>query len=87
MNEIVNKLLLGGDKFMLEMHLNNMYLLTVLVDHLLTTTKIKGEPNDNLADSESFKPKVKTTRCTDGNEKDFEIIVPLKYLSYFSENS
>ena len=39
MNEIVNKLLLGGDKFMLEMHLNNMYLLTVLVDHLLTTKK------------------------------------------------
>ena len=43
------------------------------------------EPNDNLADSESFKSKVKISRNTrhDGNAKDVEIIVPLKYLSNF----
>ena len=43
------------------------------------------EPNDNLADSESFKSKVKISRNTrhDGNTKDVEIIVPLKYLSNF----
>ena len=45
----------------------------------------KDEPNDNLANSESFKSKVKITRRTpaDGNTKDVEIIVPLKYLSNF----
>ena len=45
----------------------------------------KDEPNDNLADSESFKSKVKITGKTpdDGNTKDVEIIVPLKYLSNF----
>ena len=45
----------------------------------------KDEPNDNLADSESFKPKVKITGKTpaDGNTKNVEIIVPLKYLSNF----
>ena len=42
------------------------------------------EPNDNLADSESFKSKVKKTGNTaDGNTKDVEITVPLKYLSNF----
>ena len=35
----------------------------------------KDEPNDNLTDSESFK--------SDDNTKDFEIIIPLKYLSNF----
>ena len=42
----------------------------------------KDEPNDNLADSESFKCKVKITGNTpaDGNIKVLEIIVPLKYL-------
>ena len=39
MNEIVNNFLLAGDKFMLEMHLNNRDLLRVLVDHLLKTKK------------------------------------------------
>ena len=35
MNEIVNKLLLAGDKFMLKMHLRqNLDLHIVLVDHL-----------------------------------------------------
>ena len=45
----------------------------------------RDEPNDNLADSESFKSKIKITEKTpnDGNEKDVEIIVPLKYLSNF----
>ena len=45
----------------------------------------KDEPNDNLADSESFKYKIKITGKTpdDGNEKDVEIMVPLKYLSNF----
>ena len=43
------------------------------------------EPNNNLADSESFKFKVKITGKTpnDDNEKDVEIMVPLKYLSNF----
>ena len=43
----------------------------------------KDEPNDNLANSESFKSKVKITGKTpnNGNTKDVEIIVPLKYLS------
>ena len=39
MNEIVNTLLLARDKFMPEMHLNSLDLLTVLVDHLLKTKK------------------------------------------------
>ena len=43
------------------------------------------EPDDNLADSESFKSKIKITGKTpdDDNEKDVEILVPLKYLSNF----
>ena len=47
----------------------------------------KDDPNDNLTDSESFKSKVKITGKTpdDGNTKDVEIIVPLKYLSNFGE--
>ena len=45
----------------------------------------RDEPNDNLADSESFKSKLKITvkPPNDGNEKDVEIIVPLKCLSNF----
>ena len=45
------------------------------------------DPNDNIADSESFKYKVKITGKTpvEGNIKDFEIIVPLKYISNFGE--
>ena len=48
----------------------------------------KDDPNDNTADSESFKYKVKITGKTpdDGNTKNIEIIVPLKYLSNFSRN-
>ena len=43
------------------------------------------EPNNNLANSESFKFKVKITGKTPNidNEKDVEIMVPLKYLSNF----
>ena len=45
----------------------------------------KDESNDNLADSESFKYRVKLTGKTpnDGNTRNVEIIVPLKYLSNF----
>ena len=45
----------------------------------------KDEPNENLANSKSFKSKVKITGKSpdDGNPKDVEIIVPLKYLSNF----
>ena len=45
----------------------------------------KDDPNDNLANSKSFKSKVKITgrAPNNGNTKDVEIIVPLKYLSNF----
>ena len=45
----------------------------------------KDDPNDNLANSESFKSKVKITGKTPNNvnTKDVEIILPLKYLSNF----
>ena len=45
----------------------------------------RDEPNDNLADSETFKSKIKITgEIPDGgNEKDVEIMVPIKYLSNF----
>ena len=43
------------------------------------------EPDDNLEDSESFKSKTKITVKTpnNDNEKDVDIMVPLKYLSNF----
>ena len=49
----------------------------------------KDDPNDNLTDSELFKSKVKITGKTrnNGNTKDVEIIVPLKYLKQFLENT
>ena len=45
----------------------------------------KDEPDDSIEDSKSFSTKVKITGKTpvDGNTKDVEIIVPLKYLSNF----
>ena len=45
----------------------------------------KDYPTDNLADSESFKYKIKITGKTpdNGNTKHVEIIVPLKYLGNF----
>ena len=39
MNEIVNKFLLTGDKFVPEMHLRHLVLLIVLVVHLQKTKK------------------------------------------------
>ena len=45
----------------------------------------KDDPNDNIENSESIKYKIKITGKTpnNGNTKDDEIIVPLKYLSNF----
>ena len=45
----------------------------------------RDQPYDNLADSESFKFKVKITGKTpnNDNEKDVEIMVPFKYFSNF----
>ena len=45
----------------------------------------RDEPNDTLADSESFKSKIKITgkSSNNGNEKYVEIMVPLKYLKIF----
>ena len=45
----------------------------------------KDDPNDNIANSESFTFKVKITGTTPNNDntKDVKIIVPLKYLSNF----
>ena len=45
----------------------------------------KDEPNDNLTDSKAFKSKMKIIKNipADGNTKDIEITVPLKYLSNF----
>ena len=45
----------------------------------------KNVPNDNLADSESFKYEVKITGKTPGDDgtNNVEIMVPLKYLSDF----
>ena len=45
----------------------------------------RDEPNDNLANSKSFKSKIKITGKTPNNgyEKNVEISVPLKYLSNF----
>ena len=45
----------------------------------------RDEPNDVLRNSKSFKAKIKITGKTpdDDNEKDVEIMVPLKYLSNF----
>ena len=45
----------------------------------------KDVRNDNLTQSESFKPKIKITEKTPatGNTKDVEIIVQLKYLTNF----
>ena len=45
----------------------------------------RDHPDDDLKDSESFKSKIKITGKTsdDNNEKDVEIMVPLKYLSIF----
>ena len=44
----------------------------------------RDEPNDDLEDSDSFESKIKITGKTpnnNNNEKDLEIMLPLKYLS------
>ena len=68
----------------------SMYNLIEYSDNYAKTTGslwqyFRDEPNDDLVDSESFKSKIKITRKTpdDDNEKDVEIMVPLKYLSNF----
>ena len=45
----------------------------------------KNDTNDNITQSEWFKSKIKITEETPvaGNTKNFEIAVPLKYLSNF----
>ena len=45
----------------------------------------KDEPSDNLANSESFKSKVKIIGSTPagGNTKDVKTIISVKYLSNF----
>ena len=45
----------------------------------------RDEPNDNLEDSESLKSEIKVTGKTPAadNEKDVEIVIPLKYLKFF----
>ena len=45
----------------------------------------RNEPNDDIEGSASFKSKIKITGKTpdDDNQKDVEIMVPLKYLSNF----
>ena len=67
-----------------------MYNLIEYSDNYSTTSGslwqyYKDEPNNNLADSESFKFKIKITGKTpaDINTNNVEIIVPLKYLSNF----
>ena len=47
----------------------------------------RDKSNDNLTDSESFKFKIKILGKTqnNGNEKDVEIIIPLKQLSNFQK--
>ena len=67
-----------------------MYNLIEYSDNYAKTTGslwqyFRDEPNDDVEDSESFKSKIKITGKTpdDDNEKDVEIMAPLKYLSNF----
>ena len=67
-----------------------MYNLIEYSDNYAKTTGslwqyFRDEPDDNIEDSESFKSKIKITGKTpvNDNEKDVEIMVPLKYLSNF----
>ena len=64
-----------------------------LIEYIDTYSTISGslwqyyrdDPNNNITQSESLKFKIKITGKTHfaGNAKDFEIAVPLKYLSNF----
>ena len=67
-----------------------MYNLIEYSDNYAKTTGslwqyFRDEPDDNIEDSESFKSKIKISGKTpdDDNEKDVEIMVPLKYLRNF----
>ena len=67
-----------------------MYNLIEYSDNYAKTTGrlwqyFRDEPADNIEDSKSFKSKTKITGKTpnNDNEKDVEIMVPLKYLSNF----
>ena len=67
-----------------------MYNLIEYSDNYAKTTGslwqyFRDEPDDNIEDSESFKSKIKIKGKTpdDDNEKDVEVMVPLKYLSNF----
>ena len=67
-----------------------MYNLIEYSDNYAKTTGslwqyFNDEPNDDIEDSELFKSKINVTGKTpdDDNEKDVEIMVPLKYLSNF----
>ena len=67
-----------------------MYNLIEYSDNYAKTTGslwqyFRDEPDDHLQDSESFKSKIKITAKTPNNhnEKDVEIMVPLKYLNNF----
>ena len=68
-----------------------MYNLIEYIDNYAKTSGslwqyYRDEPDDNLADSESFESKIKIAgkNPNNGNQKDVEIMVPLKYLSNFS---
>ena len=67
-----------------------MYNLIESSDNYAKTTRslwqyFRDEPDDNIKDFESFKSKIKITGKSpdDDNQKDVEIMVPLKYLSNF----
>ena len=67
-----------------------MYNLIEYSDNYAKTTEslwqyFRDEPDDNIEDSESFKSKTKISGKApdDDNEKDVEIMVPLKYLRNF----
>ena len=67
-----------------------MYNLIKYSDNYAKTTGslwqyFRDEPDDDIENSESFKSKIKIKGKTpnNGNEKDVEIMVPLKYLSNF----
>ena len=67
-----------------------MYNLIEYSDNYAKTTGslwqyFRNEPDDDLRNSKSFKSKIKITGKTPvtDNEKDVEIMVPLKYLSNF----
>ena len=59
--------------------------MTIIQKHLEVYECYKDDANDNITQSESFKSKIEIIGKTsaDGDTKDVEIIVQLKYLSNF----